>query len=272
MNRLNPLIIDTYRAMINMGQTTVPYFNYLLIQVAVVMLWWPKRTLSEALLTENPPDSLLAIVLAVGITTAYYGLRIGTEEILLAGQRPLCAWVAATSLSLPRILIGYLSGRVLQITHALFLSSPLVLAVYSVGGGRWPVLGWCLLTVLVQAVFYNLLGALIHALVGQQGRRVMWFSRVALVLGYVASFTLLPGASQVAVSYELITSQPGATPNNIPLPVIFVALYVGASAITALLLYGLLIEFRRRLRHDSEVDNQKRDSHSHSDVDIRREH
>lgn len=272
MNRLNPLIVETWHGLTNASQAQLTYLNCLLLQAAVLMLWWPKRTLSEALLKENPPDSLLAIVIAVGFTCAYYALRIGAEEVLLKGQQPLVHWAGATALSLPRILLGYLGGRGLQISHALLLSSPLVLAAYSVGGGSWPALGWCMVAVLVQAVFYLLLGAVVCTLAGRHGTRTFVSIRAILLGVYTATMVLLPVASQVMVTHKLLTLQAWLTTSDVPLPVMFVVLYVSASMMMAALLVGLLANHRRQSTSITTVDNQKRDSHSRLGVDIRRKH
>ena len=156
-------------------------------------------------MNENPPDTLLAMIIALGATTAYYALRTGGEEVLVAEQQPLRGWVVATPLSLPRILIGFLLGRFLQTLQAMFLSLPLVLAAYSVGSGTWPRVGWCLVTILAQAFFYQLLGAVLYTTIGQFSTSTFLSLRAALVIGYGVTLGLFPEASHVVVTYELLS-------------------------------------------------------------------
>ena len=252
MIRVNPLIAESLRGLIGVGQAHLAYLNCLLLQGVVLLFWWPKRTLSEALLTENPPDSLLAVVLALGITTAYYALRTGAEEVLLNPQQPLRGWVVATPVSLPRILTGFVCARMLQTLQALLLSSPLLLAAYSVGGGRWPVVGWCVVTVVAQAVFYHLVGAVLYTLVGQYKLTMFLSLRIALVVVYATTIVLLPEASQVVVTYELLSAQPWLTSGALAPHIAFLALYTGASVVLAVVLMGLLAHYRRRFSRASK--------------------
>ena len=256
MIRANPVMGESLRGLASVGQAQIAYLNCLLLQGAVLLFWWPKRTLSAALLDENPPDSLLAMVIIIGITTAYYALRSGGEEVLMKDQQPLRAWVVATTLSLPRILIGFVCGRLLQSAQALFLSSPLLLAAYSVGGGTAPAVAWCVATVLMQALFYQLLGATLYALVGHYSHTMLWSLRVALVVIYSATLALLPSASHVVVSYELLSGEPWLNSGSPPAHLAFLMLYAGVCLILAGLLLAKLAHFRRRFEQSAKVDNR----------------
>ncbi len=254
--RANPLIAEALRGLVGVGQAQLAYLNCLLLQAVVLLFWWPKRTLSEALVNENPPDTLLAVIIALGVTTAYYALRTGGEEVLVAEQQPLRGWVVATPLSLPRIFIGFLFGRILQTLQAIFLSLPLVLAAYSVGGGDWPSIGWCLLTILTQAVFYHLLGAVLYTIIGHFSLSMFLSLRVALVVVYAATLALLPEANHVVVAYELLSGESWLTTGPLPAHFSFFIAYAAASLIMATLLLALLARYRARFEQRTEVDNQ----------------
>lgn len=247
MIRVNPLLAETLRGLVGVGQAQLAYLNCLLLQAVVVLFWWPKRTLSEALMNENPPDTLLAVIIALGVTTAYYALRTGGEEVLVAEQQPLRGWVVATRLSLPRILIGFLLGRFLQTLQAMFLSLPLVLAAYSVGSGTWPGVGWCLVTILAQAFFYQVLGAVLYTTIGQFATSTFLSLRAALVVGYGLTLGLFPEASHVVVTYELLSEEPWLTTGPLPPYFSFLVTYAVASVMLALLLLGLLTRYRAHI-------------------------
>ena len=104
--------------------------------------------------------------------------------MLAADQQPLRGWVVATPLGLTRILGGFLGGRALQTGQALVLSSPLLLVAYTVGGGTWPSVGWCIATIFAQAVFYQLLGALLYTTIGHHSLIMYLSLRAVLVSGY----------------------------------------------------------------------------------------
>lgn len=248
--RVNPLIAETLRGLVGVGQAQLAYLNCLLLQAVVVLFWWPKRTLSEALMNENPPDTLLAMIIALGVTSAYHALRTGGEEVLVAEQQPLRGWVVATPLSLPRILMGFLTGRILQTLQAMFLSLPLVLAAYSVGGGDWSGVGWCLVTIVAQAFFYSVLGAVLYTTIGQFSMSMFLSLRVALVVGYAATLGLVPEASQVVVTYELLSEEPWLTTGPLPAHFSFLIAYAVAAAVLVALLFGLLARYRGLARSE----------------------
>ena len=98
MSQFNPLFKEILRGLARPCPAHLAYLNYLLIQAVVLVLWWPKHTVFEMLESEKGPATLLALVMAVGMTVAYYSLRAGAEEILLPGQHSL------RNLALPRLV------------------------------------------------------------------------------------------------------------------------------------------------------------------------
>jgi hypothetical protein len=206
--RYNPLIIETLQGLAGGGQMHRTYLNYLLIQALVLFFWWPKSSIFKLIENEDGPITLLAVVIALGVSVAYYSIRAGGEELLLPGQHSLRAWAVATPLGLGRILRGYISAHLLQTLHALLLSSPLLLMAYAVAGDGWPGLGWSLLTVLLQATFYRLLGALMYILIGHHEVLMFIALRAVLLSGYVLAGILFPLSSHLVVAARLLNGSP----------------------------------------------------------------
>ena len=242
----NPLVAEAVRGIAASGPAHFSYFGYLTLQAAVLFLLWPKSDLYHVLATGKAPQTLVAVVITVGATLAYYSLRAGAEEILLPDQHPLGEWVLATRLGLGQIVRGYIGGHLLQTGHALVLSSPLLLAAFAVAGGTWSALAWSLATILVQATFYRLVGILVYLAIGEQRALTLLSVRALLLLGYAVSVAVLPVASHLVVSYRLLNARP------IPLshPAItdqlgFVLIYAGLAALLTVVLYALLSRHRR---------------------------
>ena len=200
------------------------------------------------LATGNPPDTLTAVVIALGATLAYYSLRAGAEELPLPGQHPLAEWVLGTPLSLSRILRGYLGGQLLQSLHAVALSFPLLLAAFSVSGGSWAGIGWSLATVLAQAAFYRLVGALLHFTIGRRRTLTLVSLRAALLMGYAVTPFLLPAANHLMVSHRLFNPPSPAGASAFPEALVFVLLHVALCAAATLALGASLSRLRRAAR------------------------
>ena len=112
MIRPNPLVHEVLSGLSVADRTHSIHLGHLTVQGLVLFLWWPPRNdLYHVLATANPPDTLLAVMIALGVTHAWYSLRAGVEEILLPGQHPLGEWALASPLSLARILRGYLGDN-----------------------------------------------------------------------------------------------------------------------------------------------------------------
>ena len=246
MIRLNPLVREVLLGLGEPGRTHLVHLGYLALQGLVLFLWWPPRNdLYHVLATGNPPDPLLAVVIAFGVTLSYYSLRAGAEELLLPGQHALGEWALASPLPLARILRGYICGQLLLSVHALFLSSPLLLAAFTVGGGGWPLLLASLGAVLVQALFYRLSGALIYLLLGHRRTLALLSVRAVLLLGYALPPFVLPAASHIMVSHRLFNRPEPAEVAPLPEPLLFPLIYAGLSALLAVALHLLLARHRR---------------------------
>ena len=243
MSRLNPLVHEALLGLGEPGRAHFVHLGYLALQGLVLFLWWPPRNdLYHVLATGNPPDTLLAVVLALGVTLSYYSLRAGAEELTLPGQHPLGEWALASRLPLVRILRGYVAGQILQSGHALLLSSPLLLAAFAVGGGAWPALLASLGVLLVQALFYRLSGALVYLVLGHRRTLALVSVRAVLLLGYALPPFVLPAASHVMVSHRLFNRPAPAQSVTVPEPLLFVLVY---AALSSLLMLALLFLFSR---------------------------
>ena len=145
----------------------------------------------------------------MGVTMAYFALRAGAEEILLPGQHGLRDWALATPLGLGRILRGYVLGQLVHSLHLLALSSPLLLMAFTVSGGEWGALGWCMAAALVQALFYRLCGAITHLTIGQHRAESYFTVRAILLVVYVPVGWFVPQVSHVALASRVARREHG---------------------------------------------------------------
>ncbi|HYN63043.1 MAG TPA: hypothetical protein VES36_00445, partial [Candidatus Limnocylindrales bacterium] len=158
-------------------------------------------------------------------------------------------WALATPLELGRILRGYLVGQLIHSLHLLALSSPMLLMAFTVSGGEWAALGWCVVAALVQALFYRLCGAITHLAIGQHEAKSLYTIRTILVVVYLPVGWFVPVTSHLAFTSraldESMTNQPAIVEG--PDPVGFLAIYAGLSVLATLVLYLLLLRERRRM-------------------------
>lgn len=246
--RGNPLVTEVLVGLTRRGKAQLDYLGWLSLQAAVVFLWWPKDGVVQVLASQHGPNTLTAVVIAVGGTTAYFALRAGAEEIMLPGQHGLRDWALATPLGLGRILRGYVLGQLVHSLHLLALSSPLLLMAFTVSGGEWVALAWCMAATLVQALFYRLCGAITHLTIGQHRVESHFVVRAILVLVYVPVGLLAPFTSHVAFTSHALGESMNTQPAFAAVPdhVAFLAAYAGFSALAALALHRLLLRERHR--------------------------
>lgn len=244
--RSNPLLTEVLAGLARPGKASLDYLGLLVVQAAVLFLWWPKSGVGQVLESQHGPHTLAAVVMAAGATMAYYALRAGAEEILLPGQHGLRDWALATPLGLGRILRGYLLGQLVHSLHLLALSSPLLLMAFTVAAGEWAGLGWCLAAALVQAVFYRLCGAITHLAIGQHRFESYFTARAILLAGYIVVGWLAPFTSHVALTARALGESAGQPSFAAPDPVAFLALYAGLGMLAAAALHRLLARERRR--------------------------
>ena len=245
--RSNPLVTEVLVGLTGRGKAQLDYLGLLLLQAVVLFLWWPKSGVAPMLESQYGPRTLAAVVMAVGVAMAYLALRAGAEEILLPGQHGLRDWALATSLGLGRILRGYLLGQLVHSLHLLALSSPLLLMAFTVSGGEWTALGWCMAAALVQALFYRLCGAITHLAIGQHRAESFFTVRAILLLVYVAAGLLAPVTSHLVLTYRALGEGVAAQPAFAAAPdrVVFLAAYAGLSVLAALAVHRLLLRERR---------------------------
>ncbi|HET9664323.1 MAG TPA: hypothetical protein VFP00_08840, partial [Burkholderiales bacterium] len=224
------------------GKAQLDYLGLLLLQAVVLFLWWPKHGITQVLLSQHPPSTLAALVMAVGVTTAYFALRAGAEEIALPGQRGLREWARA-ALPAGSILSGYIVGQLLHSLHLVALSSPLLLTAFTVSGGEWTALGWCLAAVLAQALFYRLCGAIAHLSLGQHRDLATGTARAIMLVVYVPLGLLAPVTSHLALAYRTLGEDVPPPPAMAAMPegLAFVLIYAALSALAALALHRLLL-------------------------------
>jgi hypothetical protein len=249
MMRSNPLVTEVLVGLTRNGSAQLDHLGLLVLQVAVLFVLWPKGDVTELLASQHSPYTLAGVVMAMGVAMAYIALRAGIEEILLPGQHGLRDWAVATPLGLGRILRGYLAGQFVHSLYLLALSSPLLLMAFTVSGGEWAALGWCVSAALVQAVFYRLCGAITHLTREQHRARRLYTIRTILAVVYVPVGWFAPVTSHLAFTFgalgETVATQPAVLES--PDPAEFLAIYAVLSVVAALAVYRLLLRERRRM-------------------------
>lgn len=245
--RSNPLVTEVLVGLGRSGKAHLDYLGLLALQAVVLFLWWPKIGVAQMLESQHGPHTLAAVVMAVGVTTTYFSLRVGAEEVLLPGQHGLRDWALATPLGLGRVLRGYVLGQLVHSLYLLALSSPLLLMAFTVSGGEWIALGWCLAAVLIQAMFYRLCGAITHLTIGQHRGESYFTARAILLLIYVPVGWLAPLASHIALTSRLLGESAAAQPAFAAAPdeAVFLAAYAGLSVLATIALHRLLARARR---------------------------
>jgi len=245
--RSNPLVTEVLIGLTRQGKASLDYLGLLLLQAVVLLMWWPKNEVAQALESQHGPHTLAAVVMAAGVAMAYFALRAGAEEILLPGQHGLRDWALATPLGLGRILRGYLVGQLVHSLYLLALSSPLLMMAFTVSGGEWGALAWCLAAALVQALFYRLCGAITHLAIGQHRGESYFTVRAILLLVYVPVGWLAPLASHIAFTSRALGESMAAQPASAVVPdhLVFLAVYAGLGVLAAVALHRLLARERR---------------------------
>src|SRR5688572_5671934 len=111
MMRGNPLVIEVLAGLGRRGTAELHAFGLLVLLAAVLIVWWPKTGLEQVLESQQAPNTLMAVVIALGIAMSYLALLCGAEEIMLQGQHGLRDWALATPLRPGRILRGYVRSE-----------------------------------------------------------------------------------------------------------------------------------------------------------------
>lgn len=236
MSPVNPVLTGIWRGLLvpDAGAAHRAYFGCLVLQAAALVIWWPKSSLTDALATEQGPQPLLAVIVALGLTTAYYSMRAGAEEFLLPGQQSLREWVISTPLTIGRILRGSVLGQLLHTFWLLTFSLPLICVAFAVSGGEWEALALSLGTVVAQAMVFWLLGAVIYLRMGQHGDATFFTIRALLAVVYALTAWRVPAASHVMVSIDNLGTGTYAVGDVAALPVLRVFILVHAVTIVAL--------------------------------------
>ena len=252
MSRTNPLIADVLRGYTRPGPAHSAYFNSLMLQAVVLLVWWPQRSIPAALASERGPATLLAVTIAAGIAISYQALRSGAEELFLPGQHPLREWALATPLTLGRILRGYVAGHLIQTAYWVALSSPLLLAAFTVSGGEWPALIWSVLAIATQGLFFRLAAAVVYTAMGHYGTATFVAVRFLLAAVYILPAAFLPSMSHLALSSRLLRGPGGGLTGRlatavVPSYVAFPLAHVLSCAVLVAVLGRLLQRQRQAL-------------------------
>jgi hypothetical protein len=260
MMRSNPLVTEVLIGFTRQGKAHFDHLGLLLLQASVLFVLWPKGGVEELLASQHSPYTLAGVVMAMGIAMAYIALRAGAERFLLPGQHGLRDWALATPLSLGRVLRGYLAGQIVHSVHMLALSSPLLLMAFTVSGGEWAALGWCIAATLLQALFYRLCGAITYLTIGQHEAESLFTIRAILGVFYIPIGWFAPATSHLAFTFRTL-DETAATQQAVtaaPDPAVFLATYAGLSVLAALILCRLLLRERRRAADsDARADFRK---------------
>jgi hypothetical protein len=243
----NPLLVEAWRGLTGSGRPQTAYVGYLAIQALALLVWWPWSRMEKLLGAHSEPKALVAVVVALGATVAFYSIRVGAEEMLLPGQSPLRDWVTGTPLAVGRIVSGYLGAHLLHTLHLLLLSSPLLVAGFAVSGATLAELAWCAVTVLFLATFYRLAGALIPCLLEHHAPPTSLTLHVVTLGSFGIAALALPAASHPVLCYGLLI-EGGAmrfTAGGLPGHLVFIAVYATLSAMLTVALHRLLSRHRR---------------------------
>ncbi len=254
--RANPLVMEVLYGLTRQGRAQLDYLGLLVVQAVVLFLWWPKNGVAQMLESQHGPDTLMAVIVAIGIATAYHSVRAGAEEFLLPGQRGLRDWALATPLSLGRVIRGYVSGQLVHSLHMLLLSMPLILIAFTVSGGKWAAVAWCIAAALVQALFYRLSGAITHLAIGEHPGERHFVVRTIVFVVYAVIGWLVPLTSHVALTSRALGEGAFTPPafTAVPEHWTFMAIYAGSSVFAALALY-LMLRSRRRTAGRASAGN-----------------
>lgn len=251
--RRNPLINEVLAGLTRGGKAQLDYVGLLLLQAVALFLWWPKSGVAQMLERQQSPRTLTAMVMVVGLTTAYFALRAGAEEIMLPGQHRLRDWARTASLRPGRILNGYVLGQLLHSLYLLALSAPLLLMAFTISGGDWAALGGCLAAVLAQALFYRLCGAITQLTVGHHAGVSFYTVRAILLLVYVPVGLFAPATSHLALTYRALgedATQPRIA--GMPDHVAFLVIYAILSVLAAFAVHRRLLHERARMKHSHD--------------------
>jgi hypothetical protein len=247
MMRFNPLVTEVLAGITRGGRAQLDSLGLLVLQAVVLLLWWPKVGVAQMLESQHGPHTLAAVVMAAGVTMAYFALRAGAEEVMLPGQHGLRDWALATPLGLGRVLRGYLAGQLVHSLYLLALSAPLLVMAFTVSGGEWSALAWCLAAALIQALFCRLCGAITHLTIGQHRGESYFTVRAILLLLYVPLGWFVPLTSHISFTSRVLAgstvTQPGS--GTVPDEWVFLAVYAGLSVLAMAALHRLLARARR---------------------------
>lgn len=204
MIRMNPLLVEAVRGISLGGTASASYMNLLLLQAGVLVLWWPKLRLVDALEANDGPMTLAAIVIAVGLCLAYQAARQGMEEVTGEEAVTVHEWVHGTTLPIYRVLQGLLMAKFVQTLYGFVLSAPLIACALALAGTPWVPIAWCAAVVIVQAVAWGLVSTAVYWHVGHNQLLTYLTARLGLAAVYTLTALFVPTLSAVRVPYDIL--------------------------------------------------------------------
>ena len=204
MIRMNPLLVEAVRGISLGGTASASYMNLLLLQAGVLVLWWPKLRLVDALEANDGPMTLAAIVIAVGLCLAFQAARQGMEEVTGEEAATVHEWVHGTTLPIHRVVQGLLMAKCVQTLHNFVLSAPLIACALALAGTPWIPIVWCAGLVVAQAVTWGLVSTAVYWHVGHNQLLTYLTARLGLATVYALTAVFVPALSAVRVPYDIL--------------------------------------------------------------------
>ena len=239
--RVHPLITEAGRVIAGGATLKEAYFAMLVTQAVVLVLWWPKLTLVEALVSASAPVTLTALFIAIGVTLAYQALRVGVEEVAMAERQSMREWVIGARLPVVPLLLGWLGAQLLHATHWLLLAAPFIAIAAPLSGSPWLPVAWCCAALLVHTLCWNAIGALSYLHFGHHAMLTYLGARCVLASVYLVTALWVPSMSAVQLPYRLF--EKGLAPAALAID--FIAGHVAVLLVLLILLGSQLQRLRR---------------------------
>lgn len=217
MRRSRPLVVETLRGLASVGTWQSGWLAMLLIVAGTLLLWWPKQELPRALANGDGPDTLSAVLVALGLVMAYQAMRAGAEEIRFVEQPSLREWVVATPLPVKRIVGEHVLAQLVQVACMQLLALPLILPAMGIAGAPWGALVAIMAALAVHTLAWVLLAGWAYLMVGH--RAVEMFIALRVGLGVIVALAALfaPQVSAVMIPVAVLQDPASAWRTVAPL-------------------------------------------------------
>jgi hypothetical protein len=199
-----PIITEALRGLTGVGSAQTGYFGMLGILAAALALWWPKQTLTGALDAGNGPDTLAAVLIALGAVLTYHGSRIGAEEVRFVEQQSLREWFVSTPLSAFRVVSEFALAQGLMVTHLIVLALPFVLCAAALAGGPWSAIAIIIGAIGLHTIAWMFVVSALYLFVGHHALVMFVAIRVLIVGVYFGSAAAVPELSAVLMVFDAL--------------------------------------------------------------------